>query len=274
MDENGLSINVIESYRFWKKWALRTDGLIFPIPHHEWYSKYGDNCPICEGDPARTWKDGVRRYCVCALLKKLSNNEEEYEFIQSPYRQVGFDGLISLHNPPDEKDIDLIDTIKYVKLWVNQLQSWLFIYGGRGAAKTHILQSIRNILPRGLSVYITAGDFRSKLFGAQKKDDGVERMFNALSSIPVLLYDDWGMEYQKRDDWAGATFENIIDRRSNFPEYFPTIVTSNYPEERLKASTDDSVLRTISRLCNPQYSDVRALRQADFRDKAVQRGIA
>jgi hypothetical protein len=273
MEDDGISINMLESYRFWKRWASQKEGLLFPVPYHEWLNKYGDDCPICEGTPARTWSDGVKRYCACSLLKLLSHNEEEYKEYQSPFHQMTLDALHPLHNPPDEADVMLTDTIKYVKGWINRLSGWMFIWGGRGIGKTHILQSIRTALPRGLSIYITAGDFRSKLFSSQRKDGEVEALFNALSSIPILLFDDWGMEYQKLNDWAGATFENIIDRRSNFPDYFPTIVTSNKSEFDLKHSTDDSTLRSISRLCNPVYSMVTELKQDDFRDDLVQQNI-
>jgi DNA replication protein DnaC len=273
MEDDGISINVLESYRFWKQWASQKDDLLFPMPYHEWLNKYGNECSICEGTPARTWNDGIKRYCVCSLLKLLSHNENEYREIQSPYHQMTLDTLHPLYNPPNESDKELIDTIKVIKTWLVNFNHWFFIWGGRGVAKTHILQSIRTILPKGLCIYITAGDFRSKLFNAQKKDGEVEALFSALSSVPILLFDDWGMEYQKLNDWAGSTFENIIDRRSNFPDYFPTIVTSNKSEFDLKHSSDDSILRTISRLCNPVYSGSIMLSQADFRDDIVQRSI-
>lgn len=273
--ENGkLSIDIIECYRYWKKFSLQSKGVTFPIPYREWWNRYGENCPICHGAKVGVWKDGVERYCACSTQRWLSNNEDILAPYQSLSLNMTLDQLIPLHNPPDKSDKELIITLADVKIWLGKLKSWMFIYGGRGVGKTHILQSVHTYLPKGISIYITAGDFRSKLFSAQRNDGAVDALFNVLSTVPILLYDDWGMEYQKLNDWAGATFENIIDRRSIYPERFPTIVTSNKSEDDLKASTDESTKRSISRLCAAHYSRVIYLSQADFREKTVQNAIS
>lgn len=241
--------------------------------YQDWIVQRGDVCKICD-DWRRGTFGGQERYCLCSMLEWLDEQKDRNNSYQSPFNNVILSQLEPLHNPPDEADLRLQKTVNFINdRWLSAMDRWMFIYGGTGSAKTHILNAIRTYLPAGLSIYITAGDFRAKLFNAQSVDGEVDRMTEALSTTPILLYDDWGMEYQKLNDWAGATFENILDRRSTHPDYFPTIVTSNRSEESFRGSTDKSQVRAISRLCDPQYSIIVEFLQADFRDRLVQESI-
>ena len=264
--DNSLSVSRLASYIFWRDQAS-LHNISYPIPYYEWTSRYGDVCPICQGDRIRK-----NLYCICSTLHWLSQQEDDNQDWQSPYQTRKFRELAPLHAQPDAADKALLELKKYIReSWMKKLDMWMFIEGGVGVGKTHILQALRTKLPKGLSIYMTAGDFRSKLFTAQHIDGEVDRLTRALIETPILLFDDWGMEYQKLNDWTGATLENVIDRRSVNPRYFITVVTSNNYTDGIRKGTDMSHKRTVSRLCNPEYSRVFTLNQADFRDPKVQK---
>jgi hypothetical protein len=268
------SVSRLESYLYWKDEFQEKRPLIsFPMPYDDWVGHYGDVCQICDG-----WKvgkfSGNIHYCVCSMLEWLDDQIDNNVSYQSPAATHELKELAPLHTPPDKGDKELQNCINYIsKKWLKHPKQWMYMYGGPGSAKTHILQSIRSYLPRGLSIYITAGDFRSKLFAAQAMGGAVDMFVEALATVPILLFDDWGMEYQKLNDWVGTTMENIIDRRVAFPDWFPTIVTSNLSDTEWSNSSDTGHKRTISRLCDPQYSRVFEFTQADFRSRFVQEAI-
>ena len=66
----------------------------------------------------------------------------------------------------------------------------MYLYGGYGAGKSHILWAIKNAL-QGLALYVDAGDLASKLRSAVGRNE-VSDMVDTIAACPVLLLDDFG----------------------------------------------------------------------------------
>lgn len=269
-----LSISRLDSYLYWKgRMSQRYPTRPFPMPYWQWEDLVRTPiCKVCDGDEFREF-GGHTRFCICSTLRWLDRQEIDNEDFQSAYNQMYLRDIIPLHNPMDKADKQLMEYVQVFNAWINKPKFWFYVWGTRGTAKTHILQAIRTALPKGLTIYISGADFRDKLISAQRIEDEVDRMIAALKSTPILLFDDWGSEFQKRENWVGAEFYSIIDHRSSFPGYFPTIVTSNNSFKDLGNSSDENTKRTISRLGNPAYSFILQMMQEDFRNPATQKGI-
>ncbi len=124
---------------------------------------------------------------------------------------------------------------------------WLAIYGGTGCGKTHLAQAAAKLAAqRGVDVrfYRTAD-----LFSAIRQaigDNTVEVLVSRLKTVPMLVLDDYGVEYGT--PWEAAKLDEIMTAR--FAELLPTLVTTNkdladFPERLRSRFLDHDISRAI-----------------------------
>jgi DNA replication protein DnaC len=109
---------------------------------------------------------------------------------------------------------------------------WITILGDPGSGKSHVLSALDKKL-NPWSLYITSADFEAKSFRATKgvAEYSLEDMLDVISQAPILLYDDFGLEYGK--DYIRALIRRVFDFRYRRPTEYITIVTSNLDKSEL-----------------------------------------
>ena len=229
----------LSSWIFWKKYLEKypdtLPGYKFPQSAMVFHNLYNGSCPIGSD---LTWDTPKRRiYCICSMLDWLGKQHLETAGIEIPIAPASLDDL---RNSKGYGDL-----IKDVRKFIDNPREWMVIQGGNGIGKTHILRAIKTELG-GLALFISTDRLQQKLFSAQNKDDEVQRLIDTISTVPVLLLDDWGLEH--RSSWTTDTIASIINRRYMFPRDLPTIVTTNSQMEYLAASPDLATKRIASRL--------------------------
>lgn len=186
-----------------------------------------NNCSICGGWQEVYTKEYGPIYCLCAV-----HSEEIFlKVMRSGYSSMK-NTKATFDNLDDWGSMQSIDTIICVKdffrAWIEWPVLWAFIVGVPGSGKTHILSALDNIFSPW-SLYITSADFESKAFQATKGvgDVGtVEDFIQVLSTTPILLYDDLGLEYGS--EYITALFRKVIDFRYQRAKTLPTVITSNH----------------------------------------------
>jgi len=166
--------------------------------------------------------------------------------------------------------------VRYLKnTWFNRpTNSWITMEGENGTGKTHIMRSIKTHFG-GLCAYISADKFQQSLFTAVKNDknkDEVAELIDFVSTIPILLIDDWGMEHDNM--WTTDTIASIINTRYSFADQLPTVLSFNYSRKTLMASVSMAKKRIVSRIFDVNISARYVFDHEDFRAQETQNTIA
>jgi DNA replication protein DnaC len=247
---------------------LEKYGYSFPAPIGEWKQKTGTVCPICDDNPTQVDSKGNWIYCVCKMEEWLDQHKNDCQLFETPVQATSLDTLKPFGEAKGAKD--LAELIAYVRKWVQRPREWMWIEGTRGTGKTHILCAIKTMLPQ-IAFYIGAERFASECFRTLNHsaitEDGdevtLDDFITRLSTVPILLFDDWGLEHKSTfvEDQLAA----VINNRYRFPDEFPVIMTSNYELGVLANSPDLTYARIASRMSDPANVRWFKLRQADYR---------
>jgi len=274
-------VDYLASWIFWsKRMKIRSErynGYIFPAPIQKWEEAMGDICPVCEGRKKGDIRgdDGnvVNIPCICSLLEWL---QSRYYSVLSNYetkvQPASLDDL-SYVGLDIQGNANIKDLVGYLKnTWLDQpTRSWITIEGNNGTGKTHILRAIKTQFG-GLCAYISADKFQQSLFTAVKNDqnkDEVNDLINFVSTIPILLIDDWGMEHDNL--WTTDTIASIINSRYSFASQLPTVITFNLSRNTLLSPTQPMAKkRIVSRIFDVNISARYVFKHTDFRAEETQ----
>lgn len=139
---------------------------------------------------------------------------------------------------------------------------WLFLHGSSGWGKTHLAAAIINariehrewgppgVFARGPDLLRRLREgFRDETYGAR---------LEAFSNCPLLVLDDLGAEYRRRDDeamsWASEQLYMILDTRQ--VNLLQTVVTSNETVDSLGARIADRLLATRRGIVRAVYREI------------------
>ena len=265
------TVKILRSYNIWMKAKpilLEKYGYTFPSPIGEWHKLVGPVCPICDESPLREDAKGNWTYCVCAMEAWLDKHKNDCALFETPISPISLDLLKPFGDKAGAQDLkELLD---YVRKWVQRPREWMWIEGNRGTGKTHVLQAIKTMLPQ-IAFYIGAERFASECFRALNhgtiSESGdevtVDDFVTRLSTVPILLFDDWGLEH--KSSFVEDQLAAIINNRYRFPDEFPVIMTSNMELATLAYSPDLTYARIASRMSDPSNCRWFKLRQADYR---------
>lgn len=146
-------------------------------------------------------------------------------------------------------------------------QGLLFI-GKPGTGKTHLVAAICHSLVNQL-VPVIFGNVNS-LLGRIKQtydkdsDESETEIIGELISTPLLIIDDLGKEYAKRDQngwsWVHQKLYEVINSR--YEDNKPLIVTTNLTLKELEQRTDEAIVSRIVEMCqgvNCDWEDYRKI---------------
>ena len=246
----------LSSWIFWKKYLEKypdtLPGYKFPQSRMTFNKLFDGMCPI---GMDLTWDTPKRRiYCICSMLDWLGNQSRETSGIEIPIAPAY---LSDLKNSKNYGGL-----IEDVKKFMDYPKEWIVIQGSNGIGKTLILRAIKTELD-ALALFISADRLQQKLFSAQHKEDEVQKLIDTISTAPVLLLDDWGLEH--KSSWTTDTIASIINRRYMFPADLPTVVTTNSQMEYLVASPDVATRRIASRLLDVNIAQWYTITMDDHR---------
>lgn len=268
-----MHISRLDSWLFWKAFLEKNPGKFggykFPQSIQNYEKETGKDCPICHGFQCGKIKEKMY-FCICSTLRWLQQSHHDLQDYETPIRPTSLDTLHPLGLSP-EGDNDLKILLRDLKEWIIRPAGWMIIQGGNGSGKTHCLQAIKTSLD-GLAAFISVDRFQQKLFAAKDEEGAVQELIQNLSTIPILLLDDWGLEHNS--PWTTNTLASIINRRYMYAEEFPTVVTFNMPIGDLLRTPDPARRRIISRLIDSEKSTVYLLRQSDYRSPIVRKQLA
>jgi len=276
-------VDYLASWIFWSKRMLvkpeRYKGYIFPAPIQSYEEAMGKICPICngvgKGDILDDDGQSINVVCICSLLKWLQSRYYTLNNYETKVMPASLDGLdftgLSISGESNIKDL-----VRYLKnTWFNRpTNSWITMEGENGTGKTHIMRSIKTHFG-GLCAYISADKFQQSLFTAVKNDknkDEVAELIDFVSTIPILLIDDWGMEHDNM--WTTDTIASIINTRYSFADQLPTVLSFNYSRKTLMASVSMAKKRIVSRIFDVNISARYVFDHEDFRAQETQNTIA
>ena len=115
----------------------------------------------------------------------------------------------------------------------------LFIWSEtKGSGKTRMAAGVANeLISRGIQVkFATSLDILQEIKNTWSEDTVTEsKLLDALSTVKVLVIDDFGTETVKENDWRSEKFYKIINDR--YLNRYPTILTSNYSLETIHYDT-------------------------------------
>ena len=284
-----MKLGVMQAWLFWKdRYVKHPDaffGYHFPDSIAAWdkATGYGD-CPFCKAwhlfpVPHSFGFEDDRVLCLCELLKYMDGKLKwgwPYEtHVQPAYlkdlhprknNKVTSSGNIVVDRDSDA-DVQLRNLLDDMKIWMEYPKTWLTITGEPGSGKTHILRAIKTQFP-ALSMFIDAASFQNDLFNARMDNDHpVQELVNILSSVPILLFDDFGLEHQS--SWTLDTIAGIINNRYRNWKDFITVVTSNILVDTLADSSDIAMRRIGDRLVDGEVARAYVLTQSKFRESKL-----
>jgi len=241
---------ICESYAFWSKWFRDRPDEKFSFQQNtreQLFTRGGGSCPFCNSTelvsfPSRQ-TTGVYEsetvFCACMVFRAMNRKWEcESSFIPAKINE-----LVALDNPKNAATNT--KTIKYhFKEFVKGLGRWIYLYGGYGSGKTHLLRALKTNL-RGLALYVNVSDLSAKIYESLGNHT-LGDLENELASAPILLMDDFGAEHGT--DYLYATLYRIINNRYDRSILAPTVFTSNFTYNELAVSTNNNLKRIASRL--------------------------
>lgn len=278
---------VIGSVVFWKKaltgeiaeftWlgkSLQQYGFTWGGSHTDYMDAQNSlwgrgHCAICDGLTTVNYTYGYY-HCLCGILEKryeLSNKQALYG---SSWSRQTIDGM-KIAGPTREDTDELKRAINTTRAWIKNPDRWLVYSGKPGTGKSRFLQSIMaEWWP--YSLYIVASDFENRLReNLSKKDDdnGIPDFINTLINHPILIIDDWGIEYGT--PWIQQKMDSIIENRNREAHWWErlTLVGTNIGWKVFSEVTKrkDGVSRSGSRLDDIEKVEWLHLNGTDFRSQ-------
>jgi len=265
------NMSMVESYAFWN-WWFRThpakagifEDYIWPHQLKLWNNMLaGRECPFCHGDRFVQLAEPIiiniittqRVYCACLVLEQM---ETKYQYESVFTKQT----LFSI-KPYGVAAKETKFIVKEAEAFINSPAMWVYLYGGYGSAKTHILTSIKTSL-RGLALYITASEFAQHVFKATG-EHRLDELLDEVANVPVLLIDDLGTEYSKNSEYLYSAFYNVINRRYALRAKAPIFVTSNVTQQAMLQHGDENMRRIATRLSDVDLVIPLVSKQEDYR---------
>jgi DNA replication protein DnaC len=269
-----MRLSVLQSWLFWKdRYNEKPDafhGYHFPDTFEVWNDALGHaDCPFCNTYKVFhvKWKQwDMDMMCLCSLLEWIKDNSRVLRDYETPVQPADIDQLIPTNNvknipPGAAKDLQLLKD--YIKGWYNNPNSWVTISGEPGSGKTHVLRSIKTKFP-GMSMFVDAANFQQHLFTARTEPTGVRDLIRELSIVPILLFDDLGLEHENQ--WTLNVIAAVMNNRYKFWNEQVTVTSTNHSLDALVGSPNIAMKRIADRLVDGQSSRCFVLRQRNFRE--------
>lgn len=236
--------NRIESWLYWKK-------------NPQTYSRFEGICSICDGIE-EVEAGGVTIDCICASDRWASSIKETLDPLRSGADPADFN-LEPVANGQSQLEDAIVMAMDF-----SEKPEGIFILSGRyGVGKSHLLRAINTILDP-IALYLTMSDFEWSCFRAMESQK-LHVYTDAVAHAPVLLLDDYGMEYGA--EFIEAQVVHVIDVRVRRLEHFPIAVATNKTGKSLSLEG-----RVGSRLMNINAGKHRYAKMSgltDFRTRGV-----
>lgn len=228
------SLNRLQSWIFWRNASNDPDNVVskllkalgyrFPdqsIVYENLRRSRGiQACPFCDGWGAYSPAEETEVVCLCSILRWQHSFSDIIKEYSIKNKHTTLSDFIVRGTPNDKPQIE--EAIALTKRWIRQPDFWVLFIGGNGTGKTHMMGGMRESV-KPISIYTTAGEFEAMMF--KLRNGNVGRYVDALTQIPILFFDDWGMEYS--GPWVNTTLNNIINARYSDHEGLVTIVATN-----------------------------------------------
>ncbi|MGA9398819.1 MAG: AFG1/ZapE family ATPase [Anaerolineaceae bacterium] len=230
------------------------------------------NCPICKGIgfisrdlPVNHPDFGKVQVCECrkdqvtasfrSRLYEMSNLDALKDLTFSTFQPRGRDNFSK--SQADSVETAFITTRRFAE----NLNGWLFIWGGYGCGKTHLAAAIANaaVAKNIPTLFLTVPDLLDSLrFTFDSEKITFEERFEEIRNIPLLILDDFGT--QNMTSWALEKLFQIINYR--YINHLPLVVTSNQTVEliegRLRSRFLDSTSVVRVNIQAPDYRNPSA----------------
>lgn len=214
-----------------------------------------DICPRCDGWGRYRLPSGEIVYCLCDITRWTWNVKAALDPLRSRVRPATLEEMVQR---PEPGHISLDDAKELASIFMKDLSFWLVLSGGYGVGKTHILRSI-NTYMSPIALYITASDFEQGVF-LSLGNDSLQSYVASIARAPVLLFDDYGMEYGAK--LMESKVAHLFDFRDRTWEDYPTVVATNLTTEQLSV-----IPRVGSRLLDTEKSRIAVVGVRDYRLK-------
>lgn len=212
---NDVMISRLNSWSVWREYlGARYNNHVLELDEH-------GACRHCKGTGViRDPKRGYMR-CICEIKR-----QEELILPNQEYR--------TLFQKPKEWEIrgegdtraTLVDITNKVDEWIKWPGKWLFLWGWTGTGKTHLLTKIADEL-YPWALYLSVPDMADYIF-LHRTDDELSIMIEALKRHPILIFDDWGAEYNAQGkEFVRSTLRSIVDFRCKMPAEYPVLSSTN-----------------------------------------------
>lgn len=245
----------LPSWLFWRDlstWAFLFKQLDYTFPENDWKTP----CPIC-GGAAIVQYEGDKWFCLCDVLRWQSEFISDRRELNTVLPYKPFD---KIESPVGDRMVvqTFWNAVEGTKDFIKKPDNWLVFQGDNGCGKSMLLAAIQQAYAP-ICIYITGGSIERKLFQS-RGNGGPDAMILSLSTIPILLIDDWGMEYG--GDWVNATIAQVVNQRYINASSFPTVMATNMGRDDLLSSKHR---RAASRFIDTQISKVFEIKTGDYR---------
>jgi len=239
------SPNRIKSWAFWNHlWFERS---------MEWQVHEGV-CPICDGI-GEVRVEGLHIYCLCNTIHWETRVSASLKSLQSSVQPARLEDL----EIPITNGHQLEEAIERTREWAMNPYGYLIFSGPYGVGKTHFMRWLANRL-YPIALYLTASDFNVAVH-SHRQDDTLADYVNRVATAPILLFDDWGMEYGGK--LVETQFAHIVDTRDRDTESFPMAIATNKSAQQIMSEprVGSRLMNVDKRLfCSLQLEDHRLRR--------------